>query len=313
MMVGESRNSLERKTIPEEEISRSMDLKTIWDAEEAILEEKEKKKSSNSIFVLNLLNLYTLFIALFWKQQDLKKEIEQQSLISPNCTDSQDILTESILNSTVSMNCSQQSVNNSSSSVCWETMIGQEVLKLTIMDLVFVLGTILIQDFIRGLFVRYCNILCCWDLEKKFPEYGDFKTAENLLHLINNQGVIWLGTFFSPGLPVLNLLKLLILLYVRCWSVMVCNVPQEAIFRSSRSNNFYYGLLLIMLFLSMLPPLFAIVAVEPSPDCGPFSGHEKMFHILTETLEDELPPLATSILNYATSPGIIIPVFMLLG
>ena len=76
--------------------------------------------------------------------------------------------------------------------------------------------------------------------------------------------------FFSPGLALLNLLKLLLLMYVRCWTVLVCNVPQERIFRASRSNNFYFALLLVMLFLCMLPPLFAIVGIEPSPTCGPF-------------------------------------------
>ncbi|XP_041374249.1 transmembrane channel-like protein 3 [Gigantopelta aegis] len=199
--------------------------------------------------------------------------------------------------------------------LCWETMIGQEVWKLTIMDTIFVVGQIIIIDLIRSVFIRYCNNLCCWDMEKKFPEYPDFKTAENLLHLINNQGVIWLGTFFAPGLPLLNFVKLLALVYIRCWSVMACNVPQERIFRASRSNNFYFTLLLVMLFLCMLPPLFAIVAVDPSPNCGPFSmfGRSKIFYVITDTMDKELPSWVNSALEYAASPGVIIPVFLLLA
>ncbi|CAH1647394.1 unnamed protein product [Spodoptera littoralis] len=76
--------------------------------------------------------------------------------------------------------------------LCWETMFGQELVKLTMMDLVFVLLGTLFLDFFRALFVRYMNRCWCWDLEKKFPEYGDFKIAENILHLINNQGMIQL-------------------------------------------------------------------------------------------------------------------------
>ncbi|XP_067686533.1 transmembrane channel-like protein 1 [Haliotis asinina] len=269
------------------------------------------------IFALNLLNLYTLFIALYNKQDDLKKEIQSERAARLASLGNDTVLCSDISTTvpTVSespvgrQNCT---VIEDTSDLCWETMIGQEVFKLTVMDLIFTLGQIVIIDFIRGVFIRYCNNICCWDMEKKFPEYPDFKTAENLLHLINNQGVIWLGTFFAPGLPVLNMVKLMIMVYVRCWSVMVCNVPQERIFRASRSNNFYYALLLVMLFLCMLPPLFAIVGVEPSPRCGPFSGQSKMYQVLGDAMQSGLPPAFNSILEYAASPGVIIPVFLLL-
>ncbi|XP_060065749.1 transmembrane channel-like protein 3 [Ylistrum balloti] len=272
------------------------------------------------IFALNLLNLYTLFIALFWKQQDMKKELEEKMINGTltNCEQTTSILPVNVTIPPATFGykpsiCNGTESEEMAANLCWETMIGQEVVKLTLMDLVVVLAQIIVLDYIRGLFVRYCNQMCCWDLEKQFPEYADFKTAENLLHLINNQGIVWLGLFFAPGLAVLNLLKLFILVYVRSWSVMVCNVPQEAIFRSSRSNNFYYALLLVMLFLTMLPPLFAIVALIPSPHCGPFSGQQQMLSTLTDTIEQDLPSVAGTILDYSSSPIVIVPVFMLLG
>ncbi|OWF51539.1 Transmembrane channel-like protein 3 [Mizuhopecten yessoensis] len=280
------------------------------------------------IFALNLLNLYTLFIALFWKQQDMVStslinssftRCEQTTSIPPinvtvqPATLGYNATVQSVIVDYNASLCSSAVSEELSADLCWETMIGQEVVKLTLMDLVVVVGQIIVQDYLRGLFVRYCNNLCCWDMEKQFPEYADFKTAENLLHLVNNQGVVWLGIFFAPGLAVLNLLKLLVLVYVRSWSVIVCNVPQEAIFRSSRSNNFYYALLLVMLFLTMLPPLFAIVALEPSPHCGPFSGQQQILSTLTDTIEQDLPSVAGTILEYTSSPVVIVPLFMLLG
>ncbi|XP_034839613.1 transmembrane channel-like protein isoform X1 [Maniola hyperantus] len=196
--------------------------------------------------------------------------------------------------------------------LCWETMFGQELVKLTMMDLVFVLLGTLFMDFFRALFVRYMNKCWCWDLEKKFPEYGDFKIAENILHLINNQGMVWMGMFFSPGLVVLNVFKLMIMMYLRSWAVMTCNVPHEVVFRVSKSNNFYLALLLTMLFLCVLPVGYTIVWVTPSWHCGPFSEYDKIYKILTNNIYKVLPDRLNFTLEYITSPAIVIPLLVLL-
>jgi hypothetical protein len=39
--------------------------------------------------------------------------------------------------------------------LCWETMFGQELVKLTIMDTLFLLLSVLIGDFFRSTFLRY--------------------------------------------------------------------------------------------------------------------------------------------------------------
>ncbi|KAJ8687550.1 hypothetical protein QAD02_023344 [Eretmocerus hayati] len=198
--------------------------------------------------------------------------------------------------------------------LCWETMFGQELAKLTMMDLVLTILSIMGIDFFRALFVRYMNSCWCWDLEKQFPQYGDFKIAENILHLVNNQGMVWMGIFFSPGLIVLNVVKLVILMYLRSWTVLTCNVPHDVVFRASRSNNFYLALLLTMLFLCVLPVGYAIVWVEPSWHCGPFSGNTRIYYLATSSLRRALPSyiLDYKILDYIASPGIVIPLLVLM-
>ncbi|KAL6468571.1 hypothetical protein MHYP_G00220950 [Metynnis hypsauchen] len=184
---------------------------------------------------------------------------------------------------------------------CWETYVGQEMLKLSIIDMIFTVASILLIDFIRGLVVRYLSDCCCWDLESKFPEYGEFKIAENVLHLIYNQGMIWMGAFFSPCLPAFNVLKLIGLMYLRSWAVLTCNVPHQQVFRASRSNNFYLAMLLFMLFLCMLPTIFAIV-----------SGQEKIYDIISETIDNDFPLWFSKAMSYVTSPVVVLPALLLL-
>lgn len=197
-------------------------------------------------------------------------------------------------------------------SLCWETMFGQELVKLTVMDLVMMIASTLAMEFFRGLFIRFFNRCWCWDLEKKFPQYADFKVAENILHLVNNQGNVWMGMFFSPGITLINVVKLYITMYIRSWAVLTCNIPHEVIFRASRSNNFYFALLLMMLFLCVLPVGYAIVWVKPSFHCGPFSKYSRIFHIFTITLRNAVPKTLHRALDYIASPGIVIPLLVLL-
>ncbi|NXY87373.1 TMC3 protein, partial [Alcedo cyanopectus] len=215
-------------------------------------------------------------------------------------------ISDSLVNKTVSFN------TQNPQDQCWETYVGQEMLKLSIIDMIFTVASILLIDFFRGLCVRYLSDCWCWDLESKFPEYGEFKIAENVLHLVYNQGMIWMGAFFSPCLPAFNVLKLIGLMYLRSWAVLTCNVPHQQVFRASRSNNFYLAMLLFMLFLCMLPTIFAIARYKPSLSCGPFSGQDKIYDIVSETIQNDFPKWFNTVITYISSPVVVLPALLLL-
>ncbi|XP_026234562.1 LOW QUALITY PROTEIN: transmembrane channel-like protein 3 [Anabas testudineus] len=301
------------------------------------------------VLVLYLGNLYSLIIALLDKVNSMSSAVPLSSgnwsdtssflaTISQPEVDSLSTLVSEISvsehhNSTIAPIAAVLDISNSSRSSssfvsnqtalfekntrsqqdqCWETYVGQEMLKLSIIDMIFTVASILLIDFIRGLVVRYLSDCCCWDLESKFPEYGEFKIAENVLHLIYNQGMIWMGAFFSPCLPAFNVLKLIGLMYLRSWAVLTCNVPHQQVFRASRSNNFYLAMLLFMLFLCMLPTIFAIVRYRPSQHCGPFSGQEKIYDIISETVASDFPLWFSKVMSYVTSPVVVLPALLLL-
>lgn len=121
-----------------------------------------------------------------------------------------------------------------------------------------------------------------------------------------------MGAFFSPCLPAFNVLKLIGLMYLRSWAVLTCNVPHQQVFRASRSNNFYLAMLLFMLFLCMLPTVFAIVHYKPSLNCGPFSGQEKIYDIVSETIENDFPTWFHVVVGHISSPVVILPAVLLL-
>ncbi|XP_059406910.1 transmembrane channel-like protein 2-B isoform X1 [Carassius carassius] len=264
------------------------------------------------IFALFLGNLYTFLFALF-DEVNAKLENEKQ-IRNETIWALKEYYANYTLNHNVTENIPLPNISPADviRGPCWETEVGIEFVKLTVSDIQVTYLTILIGDFLRAVIVRFLNYCWCWDLEAGFPSYGEFDISGNVLGLIFNQGMIWMGAFYAPGLVGVNVLRLLSSMYYQCWAVMACNVPHERVFKASRSNNFYMGLLLLVLFLSLMPVIYSIMTLPPSFDCGPFSGKDKMYDVIMETIEKDLPPFMADIFSYASNPGLIISAVLLM-
>uniref|UniRef100_A0A3Q1GNG6 Transmembrane channel-like protein n=1 Tax=Acanthochromis polyacanthus TaxID=80966 RepID=A0A3Q1GNG6_9TELE len=263
------------------------------------------------IFALFLGNLYTFLFALF---DEVNTKLEEEQAIK---NASIYAMKEYYANYSRLMNDSEATPPPMDPAdvirgPCWETAVGIEFVKLTVSDIQVSYLTILIGDFARAVIVRFLNYCWCWDLEAGFPSYGEFDISGNVLGLVFNQGMIWMGAFYAPGLVGINVLRLLSSMYYQCWAVMATNVPHERVFKASKSNNFYMGLLLLVLFLSLLPVVYTIMTLPPSFDCGPFSGKSKMFDVVMETIDLDLPAFMGTLFSYAANPGLIIPAVLLM-
>ncbi|XP_066513078.1 transmembrane channel-like protein 2-B isoform X1 [Hoplias malabaricus] len=263
------------------------------------------------IFALFLGNLYTFLFALI---DDVNEKLEKEKVIK---NETLWALNEYYANYTRYHNVTENipppdiAPADIIRGPCWETEVGIEFVKLTVSDIEVTYLTILIGDFMRALIVRFLNYCWCWDLEAGFPSYGEFDISGNVLGLIFNQGMIWMGSFYAPGLVGINILRLVSSMYFQVWAVMSSNVPHERVFKASRSNNFYMGILLLVLFLSLMPVVYTMMTMSPSFDCGPFSGREKMYDVVIETIQN-LPAFMANIFTYASNPGLIISIVLLM-
>ncbi|KAI5762094.1 TMC5 [Gulo gulo luscus] len=147
---------------------------------------------------------------------------------------------------------------------CWETLIGQEIYRLLLMDFVFSLADSFLGEFLRRLIGM--QFITSSGLQ-------EFDIARNVLELIYAQTLVWIGTFFCPLLPFIQMITLFIMFYVKNISLMVNFQPPSKAWRASQMMTFFIFLLFFPSFTGVLCTLaITIWRLKPSADCGPFRG-----------------------------------------
>ncbi|RXN14050.1 transmembrane channel 6 [Labeo rohita] len=151
---------------------------------------------------------------------------------------------------------------------CWETLVGQELYRLVLIDLLFAMTYIILAEFLWGLCIR--NIT----LRRKKLE---FDIARDVLELIYGQTLVWFGVLFSPLLPVVQIGKLLVLFYLKKTSLMMNFQPPRKHWRATQMSTFFIKILFFPSFTGALAcVIYAMLRVKPSSDCGPFSNVTNM-------------------------------------
>ncbi|XP_077305074.1 transmembrane channel-like protein 5 [Lithobates pipiens] len=145
---------------------------------------------------------------------------------------------------------------------CWESYVGQDIYRLVVIDFLFALFGSFFGEFLRRIIGTYC----CKKLG--MPE---FDIARNVLDLIYAQTLAWIGIFFSPLLPLIQMIKLFIIFYVKRVSLMMNCIPPRRAWRASQMTTAFIFLLFFPSFAGVLCVIGVTVWRRiPSETCGPF-------------------------------------------
>ncbi|GIY75735.1 transmembrane channel-like protein 7 [Caerostris darwini] len=91
-----------------------------------------------------------------------------------------------------------------------------------------------------------------------------------------------LGVFYSPLLPLVTVIKLIVLFYVKKTTVLQCREPSKVHYKAARFNSTFINILLLSYFAILIVHFYTIRNIRSSFGCSPFSYYPLMLQALRE-------------------------------
>ncbi|XP_071361332.1 transmembrane channel-like protein 5 [Trachinotus anak] len=227
-------------------------------------------------FVVSLMNLVVpLFYSLFYKFEHYSSQRKQiYALVVRNV-----LLRISIL----AVLCYYWMHVVAKKFSCWESKVGQALYRLVIFDFLFLMLGSFFGEFLS-------NVIGT----RLLPRLGvpEFDIARNVLELIYTQTLAWIGIYFSPLLPAIQIVKFFILFYLKKVSLTQNCQPPRRTGRAAQMQTTFIALLFFPFFVGALSMVaYTAWRLTPSEHCGPFRGLNNTFSVVGVWIDDleEIP------------------------
>ncbi|XP_077380666.1 transmembrane channel-like protein 5 [Festucalex cinctus] len=155
---------------------------------------------------------------------------------------------------------------------CWESMVGQALYRLVIFDFFFLMLGSFFGEFLSNLIGT-----------KFLPRLGipEFDVARNVLELIYAQTLVWIGIYFSPLLPAIQIVKFFVLFFIKKVSLTHNCQPPRRTGRAAQMQTIFVALLFFPFFMGALSMVgYTAWRLTPSEQCGPFRGLNNTFSVV---------------------------------
>ncbi len=125
---------------------------------------------------------------------------------------------------------------------------------------------------------------------------SEFNISENLIDLMYRQALVWSGTPFCPALPLLIVVCMCMLIWVKRWQVMRFTVRPKKPMGVAKQNRFFRGTLIITLIISFIPYTFFLRRIM---ECGPHKDQRIVDNMLEQSRS--LPSWAAISIDYLSN------------
>ncbi|NXS16318.1 TMC5 protein, partial [Mystacornis crossleyi] len=160
---------------------------------------------------------------------------------------------------------------------CWETLVGQDIYRLVLVDFILCLLGSFFGEFLRRIIGTTVFV------SLGLPE---FDIGRNVLDLIYAQTLTWIGILFSPLLPGIQMIAFLIVFFVKKVSLTRNCQPPRQVWRTAQMMTSFMCLLFCPFFLGVLSATgVAVWRLKPSEGCGPFRGLSSMCAAVSEWIQ----------------------------